>query len=169
VVTAAGGNALEGGYAKGLMAAGAKEITLHLSRGFSTGPDAGSTPICTTDLPDATGTQAVDKARLATIIVYRENESRAGDMKLPVVCDGHPVAFIPNGRYVALHASPGKHAIESSSPYDGPVWVTLKEGETGYIWLSFFGRWSVSGTVKQVSPDEGAIAIGKIKPVASSK
>jgi hypothetical protein len=169
VVQAVGENALEGGYAKGLMTAGAKGITLHLSRGFSTGPDAGSRPICTSALPDAAGTQAVDKAKLATIIVYRKNEFGGGDIKLPVVCDGQPVAFIPNGRYVALYASPGKHAIESSSPDDGPVWVTLKEGETGYIRLLFSGRWSVSGTVKLVSPWEGEIAIGKIKPVPSSK
>jgi hypothetical protein len=169
VVTAAGEDALEGGYVKGLMAAGVKGITLHLSRGFSTGADAGSRPICTSALPDAAGEQAIDKARLATMVVYRKNEFGAGDIKLPVVCDGRPVAFISNGRYVALHVSPGKHAIESSSPLDGPVWVTLKEGETGYIWLSFFGRWSVSGTVKLVSPEEGAIAVGKIKPVASSK
>lgn len=169
VVTAAGENALEGGYVKGLMAAGVKGITLHLSRGFSTEPDAGPRPTCTSALPDAAGTQAVGKAGLATIIVYRKDEFGGGDIKLPAVCDGHPVAFIPNGRYVALHVSPGKHAIESSSPLDGPVWVTLKEGETGYIWLSFFGRWSVSGTVKLVSPEEGAIAVGKIKPVTSSK
>ncbi len=135
----------------------------------SANPNAGATqrPTCVPEVK-ATAETAGD-AKAAKIVVYREGKFVGKVIKPPVICDGLDVAYIPNGGYITLLASPGTHTVESDSRHS-PVTVDAKEGEVSYVKLHIvIGATHGLGAVEQATPDEGKKATAKLKPVTDAK
>jgi hypothetical protein len=129
--------------------------------------DATQRPTC---VPEAKATtETSGNAKMAKIVVYREGKFVGKIIKPPVICDGLDVAFMPNGGYITLLASPGTHSVESDSPHS-PVTVDVKEGEVSYVKLHIvIGATHGLGAVEQVTPDEGQKDTAKLKPVTDAK
>jgi hypothetical protein len=108
ILMAASDGSLDGSYSNKLMSEGDKGEPMHLARiaeGSGTQP-----PAAGSEAQSGTGL-AASAQPTAKIVVYRVHAFLAGAVSPYVILDNETMAWIPNGEYLTLLVTPGKHTI----------------------------------------------------------
>ncbi len=125
---------------------------------------ASETPVRTepAETADTTArTNAADDApaapAVATIYIYRPGHYVGRFSEAKILCDGHTIAELQNGRYIVVTSAPGAHDLELGNKQ---IPVVAQGGRTYYVETVPSGfRWSA----KFVNEDQGTIAIRQRK------
>jgi tetratricopeptide (TPR) repeat protein len=91
----------------------------------------------------------------ATIHVYWQHTVRSLGMKPKLLCDGHHVADLENGRFIVLNTAPGFHVIEFQGR---KVSSTFEGGRTSYVRASI-GGYPAHFSLNLVNPDQAPAEI----------
>jgi hypothetical protein len=98
---------------------------------------------------------AIDRARMATMLIYRPREMMGAALRPTVVLDGKDLANIGNGKVFVSGISPGHHIFEMDDKKSGTA-VDLKPGDDVYLKIEIVpGFWKGGGKLTQVTPQQG--------------
>ena len=99
--------------------------------------------------------KAVDRARMATVVVYRPREMLGAALRPTVVLDGKDLLNIGNGKVFVAPIKPGQYTFEMDDKKSGTQ-VNLKSGQVVYIKIEIVpGFWKGGGKLTQVAPEQG--------------
>lgn len=99
--------------------------------------------------------QAIDKAKAATMVVYRPRVPLGAALRPTVVLDGKDLVNIGNGKVFIAPLSPGHHTFEMDDKKSGTT-VDLKPGQDVYLKVEIVpGFWKGGGKMTQVMPQQG--------------
>ena len=98
---------------------------------------------------------AVDRARMATVVVYRPREMLGAALRPTVVLDGKDLLNIGNGKVFVAPIKPGHYTFEMDDKKSGTQ-VNLKNGQVVYIKIEIVpGFWKGGGKLTQVAQEQG--------------
>jgi hypothetical protein len=153
-VTLSEDGTLHGGYAKGILQPGEKNIELILHRIAESKTSPAAQPGTATDVP-------------AHVIVYRKHYHNCPQVHARLFVDGKEAADLDNGRYLTLNLSPGKHLIGTSkigymgSQVEG---LDLAPGSTSYVNFEFPSAWVCTIEIRKADAWDAKAALSKLKP-----
>ncbi len=99
---------------------------------------------------------AVDRTRMATMVIYRPREMMGAGLRPTVVLDGQDLANIGNGKVFVSPLSPGHHIFEMDDKKSGTE-VELTPGQDVYLKIEIVpGFWKGGGKLTQVAPQQGS-------------
>ena len=100
----------------------------------------------------------------ASMVIFREGHFTGSALTPSLYVDGKEVARIKNGSYFTMPIEPGNHELSSSAKHESPLPLEIKPGETSYVQLIVVtGTWRGAGRLVPVPPDDGKIAVSKLK------
>ena len=106
-------------------------------------------------------------AQAASLIIFREGHFAGSALKPSIFVDGKEVARLKNGSYYIMPIEPGKHELSSSAKHESPLPIEIKAGETSYVQMIVVpGTWRGAGRLVPVPPDDGKVAVSKLKVVS---
>lgn len=98
---------------------------------------------------------AVDRAHMATVVVYRPREMLGAALRPTIVLDGKDLLNIGNGKVFVAPIRPGHYTFEMDDKKSGTQ-VNLKNGQAVYIKIEIVpGFWKGGGKLTQVAPEQG--------------
>ncbi len=102
-----------------------------------------------------------------SLVIFRDWHFLGNGLKPSIYVDGKEVLRLKNGSYFRMQIEPGKHGLSSSSKHEPPLQLEIKPGETSYVQMIIAaGTWRGAGRLIPVPPDDGKIAVSKLKTVA---
>src|SRR5258708_1035741 len=114
--------------------------------------------------PTAVSPTQAQPAQAASLVIFREGHFTGSALKPSIYVDGKEVARIKNGSYFSMQIGPGKHDLSSSAKHESPLLLEIKPGETSYVQMIVVtGTWRGAGRLVPVPPDDGKIAVSKLK------
>jgi hypothetical protein len=103
-------------------------------------------------------------SQVTSLVIFREGHFAGSGLKPSIYVDGKEVARLKNGSYFSMQIEPGKHDLSSSAKHESPLLVEIKPGETSYVQMIVVqGTWRGAGRLIPVPPDDGKIAVSKLK------
>ena len=103
----------------------------------------------------------------ANVFVYRPREQAGLARRMTLSLDGQRLAYLQNGRYLALYLTPGEHQISDKNPDNvltfkvepsAVYYIRCEWKQTGPAGLSFNARLSMP------SPETGSADMRPLKP-----
>ena len=123
-------------------------------------PDSQSSVVAATPKP----TEVSQPKQLASLTVFREGHFTGSALKPSIYLDGREVARLKNGSYFTMPIEPGTHNLGSSAKHEPPLVIEIKPGEPIYIQMIVVtGTWRGAGRLIPVSPDDGKVAVSKLR------
>src|SRR5665213_1779630 len=97
----------------------------------------------------------------ATVFIYRLRNFQGSARRMTLSLDGKPLAYLQNGRYLALTLPAGEHTLSDKRP-DDFLKFTVEAGKTYYLrgeWLAVgnWGNFNIRFTVVDSATAEGDI------------
>ncbi len=98
---------------------------------------------------------AVDKARMATVVIYRPSASLGGMLRPTVLLNGKDLVNVGNGRVFVAALRPGRHTFEMDDKKSGTA-LTLKSGQKVYLKVEIVpGIFKGGGKLTEVAASQG--------------
>ncbi len=99
---------------------------------------------------------SIDKASMATVVIYREGNFMGGGLRPTVMLNGKDFVNIGSGRVFIGKFSPGHYAFEMDDRKSGTE-VDLHAGQVLYMKVEIVpGFWKGGGRLTQMAPEQGA-------------
>jgi hypothetical protein len=108
---------------------------------------------------------AIDKSKMAVMVVYRTREYVGGLLRPTVVLDGKDLVNIGNGKVFVAGLAPGHHTFEMDDKKSGTT-VDLKPGQDVYLKIEIVpGFWKGGGKLTQVTSSQGNYESTRLDPI----
>lgn len=108
---------------------------------------------------------AIDKSKMATMVVYRPREYMGGALRPTVVLNGKDLVNIGNGKVFVAGLAPGHHTFEMDDKKSGTT-VDLKPGQDVYLKIEIVpGFWKGGGKMTQVTSSQGNYESTRLDPI----
>ena len=100
---------------------------------------------------------------MATIVIYRPNNSLGAFITPTVMLNGKELINIGNGRVFVAAIAPSRYVVEMDNKKSGTE-VTLKSGSSVYLKVEMVpGTWIGKGKLTQVAPEQGEFEAKKLE------
>jgi hypothetical protein len=109
--------------------------------------------------------RAVDKSKMATMVIYRPREYLGAVLRPTVVLDGKDLVNVGNGKAFVAGLMPGHHTFEMDDKKSGTT-VDLKPGQDVYLKIEIVpGFWKGGGKMTQVTSSQGNYESTRLDPI----
>jgi hypothetical protein len=109
--------------------------------------------------------RAIDKSKMATMVIYRPREYMGAALRPTVVLNGKDLVNIGNGKVFVAGLTPGHHIFEMDDKKSGST-VDLKPGQDVYMKIEIVpGFWKGGGKMTQVMPQQGNYESTRLDPI----
>jgi len=109
--------------------------------------------------------RAIDKSKMATMVVYRPREYMGAALRPTVVLGGKDLVNIGNGKVFVAALPPGSHTFEMDDKKSGTT-VNLKPGDEVYLKIEIVpGFWKGGGKMTQVATQQGNYEATRLDPI----
>lgn len=108
---------------------------------------------------------AINKSKMATMVVYRPQLAVGMLLRPTVMLDGKDLVNIGNGKVFVAALSPGHHTFEMDDKKSGTA-VDLKAGQDVYLKVEIVpGFWKGGGKMTQVPTSQGNFESTRLDPI----
>lgn len=113
--------------------------------------------------------RALDKSKVATMVIYRPRVGLGAALRPTVVLDGTDLVNIGNGKVFVAALVPGHHTFEMDDKKSGSA-VDLKAGQDVYLKVEIVpGFWKGGGKMTQVVSSQGNYESTRLDPIESKE
>ncbi len=111
----------------------------------------------------------VNRATMATVIIYRESNFYGSGLRPTVTLNGKDFVNIGNGRVFVGAFLPGHYVFEMDDKKSGTE-VDLVPGKSVYMKVELVpGFWKGGGRLLQMAPEQGAFEAARLEPLSPNE